>query len=544
MNSLLVVFISAVLFFLGYRFYAATIGRLFGVDFQRKTPAHVKFDGIDYVPARNWLVLFGHHFSSIAGAGPIIGPVIACVIWGWLPALIWIVVGAIFIGGVHDFGSLMCSVRQEGNSIADIAKGAISQKAKIIFSIFVWLALILVIAVFTFLCADTFVKEPKIVLPSLGLIPVAVLVGFLLYNLKVNNSLSTILGLSLLGSLILLGNRFPLGIAQGGLNIWIIVLLIYSFIASVTPVQILLQPRDYLSSFLLFAGVLFGFAGLTFAHPRIEQPAFVAFNTTEGSMWPMMCVTVACGAISGFHSLIASGTTSKQLSSERFARRIGYGAMVAEGLVAVLAILAVCAGLNGKNLPQLLKDIGPINSFSLGYGNITKNILGGYGGFIAVTILNAFILTTLDTATRISRYLTEELFGIKNRYFATSIVIVLGGALALTGAWEKIWPVFGASNQLVAALALLVISCWLLAHNPDNETSLLRRKVFKFTLLPAIFMFVTTVVALILQVKKYFQAKDYLLFCITIVLLLLAFYLLTEALRVLLKKKNVLAHSS
>jgi carbon starvation protein len=341
------------------------------------------------------------------------------------------------------------------------------------------------------------------------------------YNRKANNAWATILGLGLLAGLILLGSRISVRVETqnfASLPFWTIVLLGYCFIASVLPVHLLLQPRDYLSSFLLFAGVAFGYLGLLILRPAVSGPAYVGFIAKEGAIWPMMCVTVACGAISGFHSLISSGTSSKQLANERYASRIGYGGMVAEGLVAVMAVLAVCAGLRGS-LPALLKEIGPINAFSKGYGEITKDILSGYGGFIAVTILNAFILTTLDTATRISRYLTEELFGIKNRYLATLIVVILGGALALTGAWQKIWPVFGASNQLVAALALFVISCWLLAH----------KKTLKFTLVPAIFMFVTTIAALVLQARKYFIAKDYLLLAIAVVLLILAFYLLKEA---------------
>lgn len=527
MSSLAIIFITFILFFWGYKFYARRLELLWQVDPQRKTPAVTKFDGIDYVPARNCLVLFGHHFSSIAGAGPIIGPVIAVIAWGWLPALLWIIFGTIFIGGLHDFGALMCSLRQEGSSIADIAKVVISQKAKILFSIFVWLALILVIAVFSYLCADTFVKEPRIVLPSLGLIPVAMLTGFLLYNVKAHNALTTILGLLLLTWLILCGNKLPISISHGGHTIWIAVLLVYCFIASVMPVHILLQPRDYLSSFLLFAGVAFGYAGLALSNPRITQPAYVKWNSGEGGLWPLLCVTIACGAISGFHSLIASGTTSKQLANERFARRIGYGGMIAEGFVGVIAVLAIAAGLKGGNLQAVLKEIGPINSFARGYGELTRTILGSYGGFIAVTILNAFILTTLDTATRISRYITEELFGIKNRYVATIIVVGLSGSLALSGAWQKIWPVFGASNQLVAALALLVINCWLLAH----------KKSVKFTIVPALFMFLTAVSALFIQAQKYIRAKEnYLLFGLTVVLLLLAFYLLIEVVRALMRR--------
>jgi carbon starvation protein len=309
----------------------------------------------------------------------------------------------------------------------------------------------------------------------------------------------------------------------------IVILFVYAFVASVLPVNVLLQPRDYISSFLLFAGVGIGYLGLILSHPKLTQPAYTGWQFSQGGIWPMMCVTIACGAISGFHSLISSGTTSKQLANEKHARRIGYGAMVAEGFVAVMAVLVVCAGLKGNNLMSLLKEAGPVNSFSQGYGAVTKTILGGYGAFIAVTILNAFILTTLDTATRISRYLTEELFGVKNRYFATALVIVVSAALALSGAWQKIWPIFGASNQLVAALALLVLSCWLLGS----------KKTLKFTIAPAIFMFATTVAALILQIKKYFFTKDYILLSISAILLLLAIYLLWESARVLLRRNTM-----
>lgn len=490
------------------------------MDPDKDTPAVSRFDGVDYSPARNWLVLFGHHFSSISGAGPIIGPVIACIVWGWLPALLWIIAGSIFIGGMHDFGSLMCSVRKDGNSIADIASSVISHKAKIVFSIFLWMALILVIAVFTYLCADTFVKNPNIVLPSLGLIPVAVGVGLLLYKAKFNNFLATAFGIACLIGLIFLGEKFPV---NAGFAVWIYILLFYCFFASVIPVQALLQPRDYLSSFLLLFGIAAGYLGLLMKNPHISHPAYLGFKPGYGFMWPMMFVTVACGAVSGFHSLISSGTTSKQLSNERFARRIGYGAMITEGLVALMAVLVVCAGLKGRNLGLMLKDLGPINSFSEGYGEITRGILGGYGGYIAVIILNAFILTTLDSATRITRYLTEEFLSIKNRYLATLIVIIFSGLLALSGAWQKIWPVFGASNQLVAALTLLVISCWLFAA----------KKPCKKAALPAAFMFMTAVAALVLQAKKYLILKDYLLFGVCAGLLLLAFYLLIEAFRVL-----------
>ena len=521
MNSLIIAVIAIILFFWAYRFYSRRLERLWQIDPKRSTPAFSKYDSVDYIPAKNWLVLFGHHFASIAGAGPIIGPVIAVMLWGWLPALLWVVLGTIFIGGVHDFGSLITSVREGGSSVADIARHVISQRAKILFSLFVWLALILVIAVFAYLCADTFVKEPKIVLPSLGLIPVAILVGYLLYHFKVNTVLTTILGLASLVGLIFLGNVFPVNIT---LTVWLLVLFIYCYFASVLPVNILLQPRDYLSSFLLFFGLGAGYLGLLFSHPKITLPHFIRFNTTEGYLWPALFVTIACGAVSGFHSLIASGTSSKQIANERDAKRVGYGAMVAEGLVAVMVIIATAILFNpGEDFGAILKNTGPIGIFGKGYGLMTRNILGSYGAFIAVTILNAFILTTLDTATRISRYLTAELFGIKNRYLATMLIVILSAALAFSGKWNKIWPAFGASNQLVAALALFVLSCWLLSKN----------KSARFTLLPAFFMLITTVLALVLQAVRYFIHKDIVLLLIAIGLILLSGFMCWEVSKVI-----------
>ncbi len=526
MSSLVIVFISVILFFCAYRFYARKLEFLWQIDPKRSTPAFSKYDSVDYIPAKNWLILFGHHFASIAGAGPIIGPVIAVMLWGWLPALLWVVLGTIFIGGVHDFGSLITSVREGGSSVADIAGHVISKRAKILFSLFVWLALILVIAVFAYLCADTFVKEPRIVLPSLGLIPVAMIAGYLLYHLRINSVQVTVLGLVCLTGLIFLGNSLPL---NAGLKIWLLVLFIYCYFASVLPVNILLQPRDYLSSFLLFFGVGAGYIGLLLSHPKINMPYYHRWNTGEGYLWPALFVTIACGAVSGFHSLIASGTSSKQIANERYVKRIGYGGMVLEGMVAVLAIIAAAILFNTKeDLGQVLKIISPIEIFGRGYGLITHGILGGWGQFIAITILNAFILTTLDTATRISRYLTEELFGIKNRYLSTALIVIVSAALAFSGKWNKIWPAFGASNQLVASLALFVLSCWLLSKN----------KTTKFTLLPAFFMLITAVFALAFQAVRYFINKDIVLFAVDVCLILLAGFMCGEVMQVIFVRRR------
>lgn len=526
MNSLFIAIIALLCFFWAYRFYASKLESLWGIDPKRSTPAFTKYDSVDFIPAKNSLVLFGHHFASIAGAGPIVGPVIAVMLWGWLPALLWVILGSIFIGAVHDFGSLITSVKEGGSSVADIARQSISKRAKIIFSIFLWFALVLVIAVFAFFCADTFAKEPKIILPSLGLIPVAMLTGFLLYNLRLNSILVTIVGLSLLVGLIFLGNLLPI---NAGFNVWLVILFIYCYIASVLPVNILLQPRDYLSSFLLFFGLGAGYIGIIIARPQLSMPPFHGFSSGGGALWPMLFVTVACGAVSGFHALISGGTSSKQLANERQAKRIGYGAMLTEGLVAVLAIItAAILFKSGDNFAQNLKTLTPPGIFGKGFGQITASIFGGYGQLIAITIVNAFILTTLDTATRISRYLTEELLGIKSRYFSTLVIVAVSAGLAFSGKWNKIWPVFGASNQLVAALALFVISCWLLSKN----------KSIKFTLLPALFMLTTTIAALLLQIIKYFKNKEVVLFLISLLLIALAIFMSYDILTVIRKRRK------
>ncbi|MFC1645774.1 carbon starvation protein A [Candidatus Omnitrophota bacterium] len=548
MNSIFIIIIALAAFFWAYKVYAKKLETIWQINPANSVPSKAKYDGVDFVPAKNWLVLLGHHFSSIAGAGPIVGPVIACCIWGWGPVLLWVIIGTIFFGAVHDFGALAVSVREGGCSIANVASKVISKRAYYIFGIFVLLALILVIAVFLYLCADTFVKESKIVLPSLGLIPVAIFTGFLLYRRKMNQVGATGIGLGLLVLLVILGQKFfPTGIS---FNQWVIVLLIYSFCASILPVNILLQPRDYLSSFLLFFGMIMGFLGLLISRPSMELPAFISYNSSQGSLWPMLFVIVACGAISGFHCLISSGTSSKQINNERDIKKIGYGAMLLEGLLAVLVILAIGAGL-GKQC--LIDKSSPVVIFGKGYGEISRSVLGGFGGVLAIIILNAFILTTLDTATRITRYIAEEFFKIKNRYISTFIVVALGGWLALakdslnTPLWKKLWPAFGASNQLVAALALFVISCWLLSKNipptPSaggipQRTKFACGKPYRLTLYPAIFMLITTLAALAYQFSNHLKNGDYLLLGITSLLVVLALVMTFEVIGVFRKKKS------
>ncbi|GIW40727.1 MAG: carbon starvation protein A [Candidatus Binatia bacterium] len=512
---------------LAYRWYGGWLSRTLGVDPERKTPAHERYDGVDYVPAKNWVVLFGHHFSSICGAGPIIGPALAVAYWGWGPSLVWVLVGSVLLGAVADFTSLFVSVRSGGSSIPEIARPEISDRARLLFSWFIWLALVLVIAVFAIFSARTFLEQPDTVVPSWGLVPVALLVGHLLYRTRVPNLLATFVGLGLLVLALWAGSLVPVELPDLGWasaeSIWILALLAYCFAASITPVQTLLQPRDYIASFVLFAAIGLGIASVFVSAPEMQQEALHSYFPSEwpgaGPLWPMLFVTIACGAISGFHSLVSSGTTCKQLANEAHACRVGYGGMLMEGLVGVLVVLCVGAGLSHEVLSRTLREGGPISAFSAGYGSLSFPILGDYGRVFAVMALNAFLLTTLDTATRIGRYLTEELFGVRNLFLSTGLVVAASGALALTGQWGRLWPAFGTSNQLIAALSLLVASCWLVR----------RGRPVAPTLVPALVMLVTTLAAFFYQLYRALQRPDWFLASVVAILIVLAVAVFREA---------------
>ena len=502
--SILVFLLALGSLIFGYILYGNYIVSVFGIDSNRKTPAYTKEDGIDYVPAKNWLVVFGHHFASIAGAGPIIGPVLAYIWWGWLPALIWIILGTIFMGAVHDFASLFISLREDGSSIGQIAQKYISRRAGLFFLIFLWFTLIIIIAIFATICAKSFINQPAVVISSLGLIPVAVLVGFLIYKLRVNIVFATLVGIASLIVLLFLGQVNPIELSFGNpYYFWIVILLVYAFFASVIPVNILLQPRDYLASFLLFFGIAISFFGLLSRPFPIQGAKLIAFNSEAGYIFPVMFITVACGAISGFHSLVASGTTSKQVTNEKDAKKIGYGAMVLEGILAIIVLFSVAFGL--RSIPAGVSE--PAEIFSLGFAKVGY-VLGDHAKFIALIILNAFILTTLDTATRITRFITQELFRVNNKWLATSIVIFAAGYLALMDKWKVLWPLFGASNQLVAGLALIVVSGWLFC----------KKKKYYITFVPAVIMIIIAIFALALKFIEFFLKKDYLLAAIAVIL--------------------------
>jgi len=536
---LTIIFIGTVLVFAAaYFIYGRFLDRRFDVDDKRPTPSHTDYDGIDWVPAHP-AVLFGHHFSSIAGAGPIVGPIIAALAFGWGPTLIWIVIGAIFIGGVHDFSALIASIRRGGRSIAQIARESMSPMAFRLLLLFIWLTLVYVLTVFTDLTATTFVEDGGVAASSLLFIALAIGFGLCIYRLKMRIWQASLIFVPLVFLAVWAGQALPVlpawinsALGVDPKKAWCMVLIVYCFAASTAPVWILLQPRDYLSSYLLYFSVLGGFLGILFGGFAIQYPAFKAWHDPQlGMLFPILFITIACGACSGFHSLVSSGTTAKQLNKETDARKIGYGAMLVEGLVAVIGLIVVA----------MLPPASPLTSQAplAIYGNGMATFLGVFGipakiGFsFGLLALSAFILTTLDTATRLGRYIFEEFWGLKGRYvryLSTLLTLVLPTLFVLVtfhdtagnpiSAWKAIWPIFGASNQMLAGLALLVILVWL-------------KKIGKpigFILWPMIFMLAMTVWALVMLIGQY---RLSIIGIIAMLLFVLALILIVEAVRTL-----------
>ncbi|MFH1476635.1 MAG: carbon starvation protein A [Verrucomicrobiota bacterium] len=536
---LTIIFMGAVLVFTAaYFIYGRFLERRFDVDAKRPTPSHTDYDGVDWVPAHP-AVLFGHHFSSIAGAGPIIGPIIATLAFGWGPTLIWILVGAIFIGGVQDFSALIASVRRGGRSIAQIARESMSPPAFRLLLLFIWLTLVYVLTVFTDLTAATFVEDGGVAASSLLFIALAIGFGLCVAHLKMRIWQASLIFVPLVFLAVWIGQAFPILpawiraiLGYDPKKAWCLLLVVYCFTASTAPVWILLQPRDYLSAYLLYFSVLGGFLGILFGGFAIQYPAFKAWHDPQlGMLFPILFITIACGACSGFHALVASGTTAKQLNKETDARPIGYGAMLVEGLVGIMALIVVVI----LPLTSPLTRQAPLTI----YGNGMANFLGVFGipariGFsFGLLALSAFILTTLDTATRLGRYIVEEFLGLKGRYMrylATLLTLALPTLFVLVTlkdaagnpipAWKAIWPVFGATNQMLAGLALLVILVWL-------------KKIGKpvgFILGPMIFMLGMTVWALVMLIVQY---RLSLIGIIAMLLFVLALLLIVEAARTL-----------
>ncbi len=553
MNGVVLLIVSIVCLLAGYVFYGRWLAKKWGIDVSKSTPAHTENDGIDYVPARPD-VLLGHHFSSIAGAGPINGPIQAAI-FGWIPVFLWIIIGGIFFGAVHDFGSLFASVRNKGRSIGEVISESMGERAKRLFIIFAYLTLILVIAAFASIVADTFNgfnadnsfnnTNGSTASISMFFIVAAIILGFAMNRYKLSSLHSSILAIILLVICVILGTSFPLIISG---DIWIWIIAVYILVASVVPVWILLQPRDFLCSFLLYGLIIASFIGIVFANPNISLPGFVGFETTIGYLFPALFITVACGAISGFHSLVASGTTAKQINNEKDILPIGFGGMLIECVVAVIALISVGI-LYAGSMPSGT----PTQIFASGISGMFASIgLESYESLaysLVILAVSAFALTSLDTATRLARFMLQEFFmkkgespedvvGIRktlmNPIVATVITVLLGMSLALVG-YEKIWGLFGAANQLLAVLALLAVSAWLGNIGKSN----------RMIIPPMIFMLIATLSSLVLTIWNKaqiilvgFESIAFVQMIIAIILLPLSLFLMYEGFKVIRGQKS------
>ena len=558
---------------MGYKFYSRYLGKnIYGInDDQIVLPSSSLEDGIDYIPTKKH-ILFGHHFTSIAGAAPIIGPCVAAY-WGWLPALLWILIGTVFMGAAHDFGALVTSVKEKGRSIADIASSTISNRARIMFLIFVILLVWLVLAVFAMAIADLFVSVPTSVIPINVQIIIAITMGFLIYKKKIDSLIPSLIALGLLYFFVWVGTTSPVDFTdtmpiQSAKNIWIILLFIYSGIASLLPVWTLLQPRDYINSHQLFVGLGLLFLGIFVAHPTVDAPAIRSLSDPgTPSLFPLLFVTIACGAISGFHGLVASGTSSKQLEKLSDSRMVGYGGMIGEGTLALVSMITAVAGISlvtQTNLPT----VGPVSdlSWSVYYdtwahasGNKASAFVLGGGALLTsiglseplantlmAVLVISFAATTLDTATRIQRFILNE-FGkatkvkiLSNRYIATLIAIIPAilmafwnitdpGSGVIKQAGWVLWPIFGASNQMLAALTLMVLTLYYWQ----------KKKPFLPLLIPMLVIMIVTFSALLANAVKFYGVNG-ILFILNLILITLILWMIYEGFNKVLeiRRKN------
>ena len=561
MSSIVLVLIGLLVFYLGFRFYSKFIGnRIFKIhEDDQIMPSKALEDGIDYVPTKKH-ILFGHHFTSIAGAAPIVGPSVAAY-WGWLPALLWILLGTIFMGAVHDFGALVTSVKEKGRSIADIASNTISKRARLMFLSFVILLIWLILAVFAMVIADLFVAIPSSVIPINIEIIIAIIMGFLIYKKKIDILIPSLFALALLYFFVWVGTKAPIDLTttmavQDVKNFWIIMLFIYSAIASLLPVWTLLQPRDFINSHQLFVGLGLLFLGIFISQPLGDAPAIRSLSEPDvPGIFPLLFVTIACGAISGFHGLVASGTSSKQLEKLSDARLVGYGGMIGEGALALASTISAVAGIalvTNSNLPA----VGPVTdlnwnvyydtwahasenkaaAFVLGGGALIQTL--GIPTIVANTLMAVLVIsfaaTTLDTATRIQRFILNE-FGIatgvralSNRYMATIVAIIPAILLAFwnvvepgTGTMRQagwvLWPIFGASNQMLAGLTLMVLTLYYWQK---------KRPILPL-LIPMFFVMGITITALVVNAIQ-FYGQNSILFGLTIILMGLIIWMAYE----------------
>jgi len=569
MDAILLMVVPFVGYILAYRIYGRFLARkIFRLDRNASVPSRELQDGIDYVPARKEII-FGHHYTSIAGTGPIVGPAIG-VIWGWVPAILWIFLGSILMGAVHDFGALVVSMRNQGKSLSEVTGRYINPRVRTIFFLIVFFELWIVIAIFAMIIAILFGMYPRSIFPIWMEIPIAVTLGYIVYKRNGNVTLFTVLAVLAMYITVAAGYFLPvkipslLGLPPTG--VWIIILFIYAYIASTLPVTTLLEPRDYINAWQLFVVMLLMTMGVLVSgflgRLHIAAPAFQLSPAEAPPVWPFLFITIACGAISGFHSLVSSGTSSKQVSSEPDALFVGYGSMLMEAALATLVIVAVAAGIGiGYTAKSGLMLTGSaawnahysswaaagglgakIGAFVTGSVNMMSyiGIPLGLGMIIMGVFIVSFAGTTLDTATRIQRYVISELAThlklpvLPNRWVATMVAVVIAAILAFaTGAHGKgaltLWPLFGAVNQLLAALALLVVTLYLKSKGGDN---------YLVTAIPCAFMLVLTIWAMLLNERNFILRSDWLLVVVNGATLALALWMTVEALLTLFKPRS------
>jgi carbon starvation protein len=537
-------------FILSYYFYGEHLSKnIFSLskldEKDLKTPAYEFEDGVDYVPA-NKSILFGHHFSSIAGAAPIVGPAVAAI-WGWLPAFLWIVFGVVFMGAAHDFGVLVLSMQNKGKSIAHVCEDLLGPKVKNLFLIVIFFLVWMVIAVFALVIANLFISFPSSVIPVNFEIFIAITIGIVAKKSKWSLTVPSILAQLMLMLMIYIGTIYPVDISGlvGSSNVlmaWMIFLLVYSFIASILPVWLLLQPRDYINCHQLFLGLGLMSLGVLIVSPDVVAPA-LNLNPKGAPPWfPFLFITIACGAISGFHGLVSGGTTSKQVKKFKDAKPIGYGSMLGEGLLALLATLAVCTGFSDSghwhdhysSWSAANGLTAKINAFVLGAGGFLSGL--GIPENISQTVIAVLIIsfaaTSLDTACRIQRYIISELgesFSIKplkNRFLSGGLAVGTAFLLMISGDQGKgglsLWPLFGATNQMLACLSLIVISVWLKKRGKNSL----------YFLVPALIILIVTSIALTFNLFKFFEAENYFLTIISLILLVIEFFIASLSVKI------------
>ena len=566
MSSLLLAVIMLGGYFVAYHTYGRFLGKkIFRLAADNVCPSHEFKDDVDFVPT-NKHILFGHHFTSIAGLGPIVGPAIA-IIWGWVPAVLWVFLGSIFFGAVHDFGALIVSLRHQGRSIGDISAGLVNNRVRILFLFIIFFFLWTVIAVFALIIAILFNMYPQAVLPVWIEVPIAVWLGHMVYKRGASHVTLGIVAVILMYIFVVIGAYMPLdlkalGLSESGALItWMIILFIYAYIASALPVQTLLQPRDYINSHQLFIAFALLILGVIVARPEIVAPALNTSPPGAPPFWPFLFVVIACGAISGFHSLVSSGTSSKQCYSENDARFIGYGSMLLEGTLAALVIISVAAGIgmgldtkDGATLMGVSAFTHHYASWAAASGLGAKigafvsgasNMISSYGipAKITITIMGVFIVsfaaTTLDTATRLQRYVISELATVYNfpkltgRHPATMIAVISAFILAFYNGSGKgaltLWPLVGTVNQLLSSLALLVVTIYLAKKKISTV----------YTVIPMIFMTIMTGWAMVLNLQKFFTSSNWLLFLIGLAVFFLEIWMIIECVVVMKKVYGV-----